>query len=82
MLAHSARSAITASAAFRAANWPLISRPNRAAPAAARIVGTGTAWVTCLPKPNACGMPINSTAAMAPANSVITRRRLPYTAAL
>jgi hypothetical protein len=80
--AHSARSASTAISAFRAENWPLISKPNRAAPAAARIVGTGTARITALPGATACGMPTSSTAATALANSPITRRRLPYTAAL
>src|SRR6266702_1712241 len=40
-VAHSARSAITASCAFRAENWFLISKPNRAAPAAATSTAAG-----------------------------------------
>ncbi len=75
--AHSARSAITASWAFRAENWFLISKPNRAAPAAATIVGTGIARITPPPRPSDCGMPSSSTAATAPVASPIARRRLP-----
>ena len=55
----------------------LVLYPRRRFPAAARTVGTGTTRATAWPWPSACGMPTNRTAAMAPATSAITRRRLP-----